>query len=65
MAKELPLFLKYWRPVLHCPLRLAPTTSTTIMLGLGDARAVALMEKRAFEAEDFKEFHPGGQLGKR
>jgi arabinose-5-phosphate isomerase len=48
-----------------CPLRLAPTTSTTMMLGLGDAIAVALMEKRGFEAEDFKEFHPGGQLGKR
>ncbi len=48
-----------------CPLGLAPTTSTTLMMALGDAVAVALLEKRGFTAEDFKVFHPGGQLGRK
>jgi len=48
-----------------CPNGLAPTTSTTMMLALGDALAVALLERRNFTAADFKLFHPGGQLGKR
>jgi arabinose-5-phosphate isomerase len=48
-----------------CPLNLAPTTSTTMMLGLGDALAVALLERRGFSAADFQVFHPGGQLGQR
>jgi arabinose-5-phosphate isomerase len=47
-----------------CPLGLAPTTSTTLMLALGDALAVALLERRGFSAADFKVFHPGGQLGR-
>jgi len=47
-----------------CPLGLAPTTSTTLMLALGDALAVALLERRGFSATDFKVFHPGGQLGR-
>ncbi|RTR19912.1 KpsF/GutQ family sugar-phosphate isomerase [Azospirillum griseum] len=47
-----------------CPLGLAPTTSTTLMLALGDALAVALLERRGFSAADFREFHPGGQLGR-
>ena len=46
-----------------CSLNLAPTTSTTMTLALGDALAVALMEHRAFTPEDFREFHPGGRLG--
>jgi len=46
-----------------CPMGLAPTTSTTMTLALGDALAVALMEARAFVAEEFKTFHPGGKLG--
>ncbi len=46
-----------------CPLSLAPTTSTTMMLALGDALAVALLEKRQFTPEDFAMFHPGGKLG--
>jgi arabinose-5-phosphate isomerase len=46
-----------------CPLGLAPTTSTTLMLGLGDALAVALLERRGFTAHDFHALHPGGQLG--
>ncbi|MBI5165864.1 MAG: KpsF/GutQ family sugar-phosphate isomerase [Magnetospirillum sp.] len=48
-----------------CPMGLAPTTSTTMMLALGDALAVALLERKNFSAADFKVFHPGGQLGKR
>ena len=46
-------------------LALAPTTSTTMMLALGDALAVALLERRGFTADDFRIFHPGGQLGRR
>ncbi len=48
-----------------CPLGLAPTASTTATLALGDALAVALMEKRDFKKEDFAILHPGGTLGKR
>lgn len=48
-----------------CPIQMAPTTSTTVMLALGDAIAVALMERRSFTAEDFRNFHPGGKLGNR
>jgi arabinose-5-phosphate isomerase len=47
-----------------CPLGLAPTTSTTMMLALGDAIAVALLERKGFSSEDFKVFHPGGRLGR-
>jgi arabinose-5-phosphate isomerase len=46
-----------------CPHGLAPTTSTTMQLALGDALAVALLESRGFTAEDFHAFHPGGRLG--
>ena len=46
-----------------CPVGMAPTTSTTMMLALGDALAVALMERRGFTATDFHALHPGGQLG--
>jgi arabinose-5-phosphate isomerase len=48
-----------------CPLGLAPTASTTAMLALGDALAVALLEARGFGAEDFARSHPGGALGRR
>jgi len=48
-----------------CPLNLAPTSSTTAVLAMGDAMAVALMEKRNFRPQDFAQFHPGGELGKR
>lgn len=47
-----------------CPMGLAPTTSTTMMLALGDALAVATLECKGFTAEDFRNFHPGGKLGK-
>ena len=48
-----------------CPLGLAPTSSTTAALALGDALACALMEARNFKASDFAQYHPGGTLGKR
>jgi arabinose-5-phosphate isomerase len=48
-----------------CPMGLAPTTSTTAMLALGDALAVALLERRGFTASDYAVFHPGGKLGAR
>jgi arabinose-5-phosphate isomerase len=48
-----------------CPLNLAPTSSTTATLVMGDALAVALMEQRNFQPQDFAQFHPGGELGKR
>ena len=48
-----------------CGMGLAPTASTTAMLALGDALAMALAEKRGFQEEDFANLHPGGKLGKR
>ncbi len=48
-----------------CPMGLAPTTSTTLMIALGDAIAVSLMERRGFSAQDFHILHPGGSLGAR
>ncbi|HVS91527.1 MAG TPA: KpsF/GutQ family sugar-phosphate isomerase [Mucilaginibacter sp.] len=48
-----------------CPLELAPTSSTTTTLVMGDALAVALMEARQFQHEDFARFHPGGSLGRK
>lgn len=48
-----------------CPLNLAPTASTTVMLALGDALALALFDKKGFKAEDFAFYHPGGHLGKK
>ncbi|MBU0726275.1 MAG: KpsF/GutQ family sugar-phosphate isomerase [Alphaproteobacteria bacterium] len=47
-----------------CPMGLAPTTSTTLMLALGDALAVTLLQRKGFTADDFRVFHPGGKLGK-
>ena len=48
-----------------CPLNIAPTSSTTLTLALGDALAVALMKARDFKKDDFASFHPGGALGKK
>ncbi|TNC74250.1 KpsF/GutQ family sugar-phosphate isomerase [Rubellimicrobium roseum] len=48
-----------------CGIGVVPTTSTTMMLALGDALAIALMEARAFTPENFRDFHPGGRLGAR
>ena len=48
-----------------CPIGCAPTTSTTMQLALGDAIALTLLQTRGFTPEDFREFHPGGKLGKK
>lgn len=48
-----------------CPMGLAPTASTTATLAMGDALAIALLQKRGFQQEDFAQFHPGGTLGRR
>jgi arabinose-5-phosphate isomerase len=48
-----------------CPMGLAPTTSTTALLAVGDALAVVLMDQKRFDSNDFKKFHPGGALGQR
>jgi arabinose-5-phosphate isomerase len=48
-----------------CPMGLAPTTSTTMMMALGDALALALLERKAFSPADYRLFHPGGTLGRR
>ena len=48
-----------------CPMGLAPTASTTAMLAMGDALAIALLQKRGLKEEDFAQFHPGGALGRR
>ena len=47
-----------------CPMGLAPTTSTTMMVALGDALALALLERKGFSSTDFRLFHPGGRLGR-
>jgi arabinose-5-phosphate isomerase len=48
-----------------CPMGLAPTTSTTVMLALGDAMSVALLERKGFSSDEFHVLHPGGKLGRR
>src|ERR1700739_3168264 len=48
-----------------CPMGLAPTTSATMMMPLGDALAIALLERKGFSSADFQRFHPGGRLGRR
>ena len=48
-----------------CPMGLAPTTSTTVMMALGDAMAIALLERKGFSSADFQLFHPGGKLGRK
>ena len=48
-----------------CPLKLAPTSSSTATLALGDALAMAVLKRKGFKEEDFAEFHPGGKLGRR
>ncbi len=62
-AADIPLILPSIPEA--CSLGLAPTTSTTMMIALGDALAISLLEFKGFKAEDFQVFHPGGQLGKR
>ena len=63
LAKKSDIVLRIPENVEACPLELAPTSSTTCMLVLGDALAVTLLKKRQFTSKDFLELHPGGKLG--
>ncbi|MEJ1995456.1 MAG: KpsF/GutQ family sugar-phosphate isomerase [Limibacillus sp.] len=63
LAEQADIRLLLPRAPEACPMGLAPTTSTTLMLALGDALAVVLLERKGFSASDFAVFHPGGSLG--
>ena len=65
LAKYSTVHIKVWVDHEACPLNLAPTSSTTAALVMGDALAIALMQVRDFRPHDFAHFHPGGELGKR
>lgn len=65
LAREANIHLDTWVEREACPLGLAPTASTTAALAMGDALAVALLEEREFQEEDFALSHPGGSLGRR
>ena len=65
LAKESHLFIDVGVEREACPLGLAPTTSTTAALAMGDALAVVLINRKQFNRKDFKRFHPGGSLGDR
>lgn len=65
MARECDVHLDVSVPAEACPLHLAPTSSTTASLAMGDALAVALLEARGFTADDFARSHPAGALGRR
>src|SRR5882757_9843110 len=64
LAQNAHLFLDVNIEQEACPLNLAPTSSTTVMLALGDALAMVLLEARGFDKEDFAKFHPGGMIGR-
>jgi arabinose-5-phosphate isomerase len=64
LAKNADVFLDVSIEQEACPLNLAPTSSTTVMLALGDALAMVLLEARGFNKEDFAKFHPGGMIGR-
>jgi arabinose-5-phosphate isomerase len=64
LAKSADVVLALPRAAEACPMGLAPTTSTTMMLSLGDALAVALMERKGFTSDQYRDFHPGGSLGR-
>jgi arabinose-5-phosphate isomerase len=65
LAREATVSINLGNPREACPLNLAPTSSTTAALAMGDAQAIVLLENRAFTAEDFARAHPGGSLGRR
>ena len=65
LAKYSTVHIKVWVEKEACPLNLAPTSSTTAALVMGDSLAIALMRVRNFKPQDFAQFHPGGELGKR
>lgn len=64
VAREADLHLNVYVEKEACPLNLAPTSSTTTMLALGDALAMVLLDARGFKKEDFAKYHPGGTLGR-
>lgn len=65
LGSQADIVLAVPRAAEACPMGLAPTSSTTMMMALGDALAVCLLEQRGFSTSDYKVFHPGGQLGKK
>ena len=65
LAKQADFVLNTYVEKEACPNNLAPTTSTTAQMVMGDALAISLLELRGFSSEDFAKFHPGGSLGKR
>ncbi|HEY3488404.1 MAG TPA: KpsF/GutQ family sugar-phosphate isomerase, partial [Gammaproteobacteria bacterium] len=65
LAREATICINLGNPKEACPLNLAPTSSTTAALAMGDALAIVLLENREFTAEDFARAHPGGSLGRR
>ena len=65
LGSQADLVLELGAPPEACPLGLAPTTSTSAMLALGDALAMVVLEERGFSREDFASYHPGGSLGQR
>ncbi|AJD05848.1 D-arabinose 5-phosphate isomerase [Campylobacter lari] len=65
LAKQADIFINIAVKKEACPLQLAPTSSTTATLAMGDAIAVALMRARKFKPDDFALFHPGGSLGRK
>jgi arabinose-5-phosphate isomerase len=65
LARHSDVTLDAWVKEEACPHDLAPTTSTTVALALGDALAIALLEEKGFNAEDFARLHPGGAIGRK
>ena len=64
LHKNASIGIVYKKPIEACPLNLAPTSSTTISLVIGDCIAMSLLELKGFKSTQFKSFHPGGNLGK-
>ncbi len=64
LHKNATVGILYKKPIEACPLNLAPTTSTTMAMIIGDCIAIALLELKGFESSNFKNIHPGGNLGK-
>jgi len=64
LNKNATIGIVYKKPIEACPLNLAPTSSTTISLVIGDCIAMSLLELKGFKSSQFKKFHPGGNLGK-
>ena len=64
LNKNSTVGIVYKKPIEACPHNLAPTSSTTVMLVIGDCMAMSLLELKGFKSSQFKSFHPGGNLGK-